>query len=338
MRIKTLDAFRGLAAISVLLFHYTTRYDQIFDSNFILSFWFGWLGVPVFFILSGFVIHLTIDRSKDFKEFLKKRFYRLYPTFWISIIITLIFIYFSTLKNYTRFSLDKVDIIMNFTMFHQFFGFKHIDGAYWSLLPELLFYLLMAFLMVLGFLKRFYLVNSFLLALCTIHFFHPLRIVGKILDLDYVLLFFIGICFYRLKNNTSLKLEHFFIILNLIIASFLYQKVQPSNSLYIILFSFTVIVVVYYLFLYDKLRWMGNIKLLIFLGNISYALYLVHQNIGYVIINIFENKYDLRFVGIFVATGFSILVAYVITYYLEPILRNNLRKAFNFKYSKKING
>jgi len=137
MRIKELDVFRGLAAISVVLYHYTTRYNKIFDSSYSVNLKYGWLGVPVFFILSGFVIYLTVNKSEDALDFLKRRFIRLYPTFWVCLLITL------GVEAFTGYFINEIsvkDILMNFTMFHQFFGFEHVDGAYWSLLPELLFY------------------------------------------------------------------------------------------------------------------------------------------------------------------------------------------------------
>src|SRR5690606_3537841 len=124
----------------VVLYHYTTRYNEIFDVSYSINFPYGWLGVPVFFILSGFVIYLTVNKSKNASDFLKKRFIRLYPTFWICLFITL---GVEAATGYFINDISTNDILMNFTMFHQFFGFQHVDGAYWSLLPELLFYLLM---------------------------------------------------------------------------------------------------------------------------------------------------------------------------------------------------
>jgi peptidoglycan/LPS O-acetylase OafA/YrhL len=321
MRIKSLDSIRGLAAMFIVLYHYTTRYNQMFNSNDGFSFWFGHLWVPVFFVLSGFVIHLTIDRSKNAIGFLKKRFYRLYPTYWLSIIITLFFLLISKFYQKPEFNLSSSDVLMNFTMWHQFFGFEHIDGSYWSLLPELLFYISMAALFWTKLLTHFYYVNVALISLGIIHFYFPISIIGKILDLDYVLLFFIGICFYRLKNDKSLKLEHFLIFVNLIVASFLYQRVQPNNNIKLILISFTIIVFIYYCFLWGKLNWLGNIKILIFLGNISYALYLVHHVVGYTIINFFEVNFDLKRLGVLCAIILSVFIAYILTYKLEPIFR-----------------
>ena len=81
MRINELDTFRGIAAMAVLLYHYTSRYNEFFDSTSVLSFSYGWMGVPLFFMLSGFVITLTVNRCKSPFDFLYRRFIRLYPTY-----------------------------------------------------------------------------------------------------------------------------------------------------------------------------------------------------------------------------------------------------------------
>lgn len=89
MRIKELDVFRGFAALAVVLYHYTTMYNKMCNVSSSWELPYGWLGVPVFFILSGFVIYLTVDKSKSAIDFLKKRFIRLYPTYWLCLLITL---------------------------------------------------------------------------------------------------------------------------------------------------------------------------------------------------------------------------------------------------------
>ncbi len=75
MRIKERDALRGLAALAVVLFHYTTQFEKLFGHSNELS-WsmpYGDLGVHLFFMISGFVI---------------SRFSRLYPAYWLAIILT----------------------------------------------------------------------------------------------------------------------------------------------------------------------------------------------------------------------------------------------------------
>lgn len=326
MRIQELDAFRGLAAMAVVLYHFTTRYSQIFNTETSLSFSYGWLGVPVFFILSGFVIHLTIDKCDSAKEFLIRRFFRLYPTYWIAVLCTLLVIVISGISSdFSFFQFSSLDVLMNFTMWHEFFGFHHVDGAYWSLLPELLFYLLMSFLFVVKSIDRYYLYNSALLLLCCVHYFFPLPIIGKILSLHYILLFMIGIAFYRLHTNRANFFEHIFIFLNLSIGVLLYNVAQPSVSVKLLFFLFFAVIILYYLFIYGKLKFLIAVKPLIFLGNISYALYLVHQNIGYVVIYQLEDIIG-HFFSMIIAIAIAIFLAYIITYKIEPTFRKGLKK------------
>jgi peptidoglycan/LPS O-acetylase OafA/YrhL len=67
-RIKTLDVFRGLAAYSVLLVHYTQGYRERFGHSYNpkYDFYYGYLGVEFFFLISGFVIFLTVLNSTSF--------------------------------------------------------------------------------------------------------------------------------------------------------------------------------------------------------------------------------------------------------------------------------
>ena len=73
-RLAELDTLRGIAAIMVLLLHF-----GIFK--------YGGAGVDLFFIISGFVIFMSIERSRNLKAFWRSRFVRLYPSYWLSIAI-----------------------------------------------------------------------------------------------------------------------------------------------------------------------------------------------------------------------------------------------------------
>ena len=68
-RLGSLDALRGLAALGVVLFHYLPYYHEMYGHGFALWPWlnhglsFGRYGVHLFFILSGFVIFMTLERN-----------------------------------------------------------------------------------------------------------------------------------------------------------------------------------------------------------------------------------------------------------------------------------
>lgn len=147
-RISVLDSFLGIAATAVMLFHYTSFYSENFEFLNIpdfLKFHYGQYGVHLFFMISGFVIFMTVSKVSSPAIFLYKRFIKLYPTYWICLLISTIFIGIFPFK---QFSISFNQILGNFTMFQGLIGINNIDGSYWSLLPELLFYLMMAALIV----------------------------------------------------------------------------------------------------------------------------------------------------------------------------------------------
>ena len=91
-RISSLDALRGIAALAVVLYHYTFRYNALYGHNFSLEplsvLKYGHLGVQLFFIISGFVIYLSIENTQSIKKFASNRFARLYPAYWCAVFVT----------------------------------------------------------------------------------------------------------------------------------------------------------------------------------------------------------------------------------------------------------
>ena len=82
-RYQELDALRGIAAIMVVLFHFTMGRKE---AN--LGFKLGTTGVDMFFIISGFVIFMSINKVKTSGEFIINRISRLYPTYWACVTFT----------------------------------------------------------------------------------------------------------------------------------------------------------------------------------------------------------------------------------------------------------
>jgi len=99
-RIQLLDSFRFLAIFFVVFFHFFSSWTQPeFNGNYYpygnaLSAYFkyGYLGVQFFFIISGFVIFFTLEKSKKMTEFMVKRFIRLLPAMILCSIITYILV------------------------------------------------------------------------------------------------------------------------------------------------------------------------------------------------------------------------------------------------------
>ena len=143
-RFAFVDNLRAVAIILVVIFHYTYHYESTYllrSDNWSLEIAkFGWSGVDLFFIVSGYCIAMTITKSKNFFEFIIRRFARLYPGYLACGILTLIF--------YSCFDLPGREVtwfvgFMNliFANFIPGLNFQYIDGIYWALIVEIKFYL-----------------------------------------------------------------------------------------------------------------------------------------------------------------------------------------------------
>lgn len=146
-RIAELDVLRFTAAASVVLFHATYWPAQ---PNLLTDvFTFGFLGVPLFFTISGFVILMTAQNRNGI-EFVNSRIARLYPSFWICVLL-------STLAlgmlgdGWPSLAVIAANLTMQPRMiFHQ----PYIDPVYWTLVVEMKFYALMWVLIVTKQMKR----------------------------------------------------------------------------------------------------------------------------------------------------------------------------------------
>jgi len=161
-RISELDALRGIAALMVVFFHFTLDRPQA-----AYGFNLGATGVDLFFIISGFVILMSTERCKSWKDFVVSRVSRLYPAYWVAVSFTSIFIVVALLNGYHQ----KHDINFgvrffgNLTMFQYYMNIPDIDGPYQTLIIELVFYVLILILMLTKGLKHIEKVGAALLAM-----------------------------------------------------------------------------------------------------------------------------------------------------------------------------
>src|SRR5690242_8364575 len=204
-RLAELDALRGVAVLMVLAFHYTTRFARLHPEWAWGDFTFGFYGVELFFVISGFVIIMTLDRSGRPMDFVVARFSRLYPAFWTAVLLTSLVLWLSG----SRADAPPGRIAANLTMVHEFFGVPSVDGVYWTLEVELLFYALALAVFWAGLLPRAHLVVGAWLALSALLFYSPLHsahfvgTVNRLLDLEYAPFFATGILFYRLYSGQA---------------------------------------------------------------------------------------------------------------------------------------
>lgn len=86
-RVPALEASRGVAALAVLLFHWWVAHGR--SPEWADAFGYGWLGVQVFFVLSGLVLFLPYARGNrlDLGSYAARRFLRIFPAWWVFVLV-----------------------------------------------------------------------------------------------------------------------------------------------------------------------------------------------------------------------------------------------------------
>ena len=282
-RLVEVDALRGIAAMAVVLFHLSTRFEQVFPQTArpAVSLPDGHLGVNLFFIVSGFVIFMTLEKTRRPMDFVVSRFSRLYPVYWASVLLTFAVTHWLGLPG---FLVGAGTASANLLMFHGLFRIPHVDGVYWTLEVELLFYCGMLALFRAGQLSRIHqaLVGLLLLRLTYFAFERILGIdlpwtIFRLLILKYIAWFALGICVY-LWTNYSAPSERRKVIFT-VGSAIITLAVVDSPGIALLGLALAGIV---------SLAASGRLSLLrnpvmVWLGTISYPLYLVHENLGWVV-------------------------------------------------------
>ncbi|HLH41682.1 MAG TPA: acyltransferase [Bryobacteraceae bacterium] len=144
-RIAPLDGIRGLAILAVVLMHYDAFLDRhVFFQHILTSiFDYGWAGVDLFFVLSGFLITrillATREASNYFRAFYARRVLRIFPLYYASLLLL-----FGVLipKMSTEPSPTAPEIFRYFLYLQNWFMPLQWSGQYWSLAVEEQFYLM----------------------------------------------------------------------------------------------------------------------------------------------------------------------------------------------------
>ena len=146
-RLAVLDALRGLAALWVGLYHFTGngRFNQGFPADMPLK-WlgtYGYLGVYTFFVISGFILPWTMERSgyrlTDYPRFLWKRFLRLHPLYLLSVAAMLVPFWLG--KSETMAAKTWSDWWPHFFYLNDALHRPWLMEIYWTLALEAQFYL-----------------------------------------------------------------------------------------------------------------------------------------------------------------------------------------------------
>ncbi len=345
-RLLFLDGLRGIAILLVLFFHaysndwinnlpYHDQYDHF------TFFHFGRYGVQLFFIISGFVIAMTLEKCKSFWDFMYRRWLRLFPAMLVGSIIILITAPLFTARPYGAPSLQ--DLLPGLTFiepefFRLFFDQKILEGSFWTLFVEMKFYILAGLMYFsIGPKKMIAVLVAMFLSTIVLEFTVPhistalveqLQTIFHYLNWGHYGWFAAGALFYQYYASKDMRYWYAGLVVALIAARCLGGL--PSKSM--IYASIIVLTFAFSMFNPIVQKVLSN-KFLVFVGFISYPLYLVHENATISMINQIHDAYPTMpsYLLPIVPTVIITIVAWLIARYLEPMTRKFIKQAFSFK-------
>ncbi len=297
MRFGSIHALRGIAAMGVVLFHLSgnlaPELNELLPNVINVLFSYGYLGVPVFFVISGFVISYSMRSAKItgkyIGNFIVRRSIRLDITYWASILLALVLLIIKNKVTGSEENLPSfVEIILHMFYLQELVQLDPvISVVYWTLCLEVQFYLF--FIVLLWSAQK---VSASYNVVLTLLISLSLGIYSLFLDL--------GVAENFLKG---LFVSNWHYFLMGVLASHVVQGLRYSSSVLIIwllieiMFQLLIGVKAYavagvcssaLMYMMWKLGVLDRLfcyKPILYLGTISYTLYLLHPDIGWKVIS-----------------------------------------------------
>lgn len=330
-RVLALDAFRGVAALAVVVYHVTLRYptfilglppsDAPLFPGF-LRFEAGVVPVLWFFLISGFVITWTVDRCRTPMDFVVSRVSRIYPAYWASIALTVAVMALWPLPGVSH---TRGQVLMNLTMLQAYALVPDVAGVYWSLAVEILFYGYALALFTAGLWRAVH-VAAFawaLLALANVLLENaglPMSWrISQLLLLHFAPYLVAGMSLYHVWRRQHLAWSG--ITLCLCAAAIMMSQGAVSAAL-----CFAGMAVIAWS-AEGGLRWLAAPPLL-WLGSISYSLYLVHEYPCYLVIRTLDRAGAPHEASVAIAILAAVALASAITYGVERPAMRQIRGAW----------
>jgi len=337
-RISEIDLLRFFAALAVVFFHYSFRgfsADGLSKVSYPLLApisKYGYLGVEMFFMISGFVIFMSADTG-SLRTFVVSRVVRLYPAFWICCSLTFaIAVMLGGGRDYP----SANQYLVNMTMLSGFVGVPPIDGVYWSLFVELKFYALVALVLISGMIhKAELLLLMWLTATISIETL-DLGTLRYFAISDFSAFFIAGAALFRVwsrglsPTRIGLTLAAWIMAIcqSLQQVPELERHYRTTFNIYVISAVISAFFLVMILVSLRTTGRFGKANWLVF-GALSYPLYLIHQNIGFMILNLINDRLN-KYILLFGAIAFMLCFAYGIHRLFERKLSASLKVGINY--------
>ncbi|AZB09709.1 acyltransferase [Chryseobacterium sp. G0162] len=339
-RILVLDGLRGLAILLVFLFHGYYIWEKnypfggLYKDNILVKY--GDLGVQLFFLISGFVILMSMEKTPGFIQFIKNRWVRLFPSMLIcSVIIYITAGFFSErplgipeLK-----SLLPGILFVDEGLLERVFktDFPVLESSFWSLYIEVKFYVIFGALYYL-FKRNLALLGIFIIYLVAVSYqileFHhllPLELLkfkAYIGNFVYFGWFVSGALIYIYYKERDKRYLYAFVIATICAMFYMYRLQDMTRNLYLMML---VLIFVGALF-WDKMERFFSMRLFTFIGFVSYPVYLLHENMMISWMVKIDKHIPVPY-WLLPIISFSLVIpiAYLVAKYLEPPIQKKLK-------------
>lgn len=335
-RIASLDLLRLVAALAVVAFHYLFRGaagEPFLDVSYQTAAPFalyGYLGVNLFFLISGFVIAWSAEGGR-WERFSIARFARIYPAYVVCMTATFVVL---AVAGDARLPATAGQFVANLFLFSPALGQPFMDGVYWSIILELIFYGWVALALLLGVFDRWKLsLVTGWLAVCA---FNELVLGSGAVRLIFITefgpLFAAGILVHHVYSHGRNPYAMALLAASFVLSCAAMRVTQgwmqdaygvsvPASALPVVNLSLHGLLVA----AVALRRFVAPTPLILALGGLTYPLYLLHQNIGYVAINELSpltGKWTA-----FAATATVMLIAsWLVCRYIEKPMRKAFTK------------
>ncbi len=339
-RITYLDGLRGVAVLLVVSFHAYARWSGLlpYGARYEPFFRFGWVGVELFFLISGFVILMTLEKSAGVGDFLFRRWTRLFPAMLVCSL--LIFGTAALFRERPGGSPTAASLIPGLLFMepawlrHAFHvSLPELEGDFWSLYVEFKFYVLAGLIYfwlgrrgLIAALVAMGLLGMVATLLGSEHVPRVLGLLFKIsnnLSFEYFGWFAAGAAIYVYAKCKTLR----WLLAGALLA-FSSAALAGMHSRGSLLATSSVATLFLLAAIWPGMRSLLSVRLVLFFGFISYPLYLLHENIMVAsIIKLGSSGVTMPGLAypLLPLAGLC-LVAYVVAKYVEPKGRHALQR------------
>jgi peptidoglycan/LPS O-acetylase OafA/YrhL len=325
-RVEILDLLRAVAILAVLFFHYSFRgaaadgFTDISLPALAPYAKYGFLGVQLFFIISGFVIAYSAEQ-RTAVEFGIARVARIYPGFLVCMTLTFIL---TLVFGAPRFEATFGQWLANYAIVAPALKQPFMDGAYWSIVYEITFYAWVAVLLQIGWFRRHIdVVIIAWLALAVLDRELHWTALQRIFLTDQSGFFAAGLSIYQIYRGRRDAVIMLLLALSTVTA--IGQSLQavawnrghyhvPYDDRVVVGLSLMTIVAVGLALRVRRLPVPSSI--VVGIGGVTYPLYLLHQNIGFIVFNRLAGTMSPWLIVIATATA-VVLLAWVVWRYVE---------------------